>query len=141
MTFEDDLLFDLRKGFPSIEIFVEDSSDKYFELLGQSYPTYGSKIDWGEVPNSIEEEADKENYIESCLEFFDKICVKYCLNGNIIFIGDNAIDKAFKMPVDVLRRCLSTFLEIPQHHYIISEDYRWCIVFSMEGYMSFGFKP
>jgi hypothetical protein len=42
------------------------------------------------------------------------------------------------MPIATLAECIGKLLEIPQHLYVVAEDYSWCICFSMEGYMSFG---
>ena len=141
MMFQEKLLSSLSDLIKSGDVVVENTSDKYFAQLGAMFPAFGSKIDWKEIPESIEEIAKEDEYIESCSNFFMKICEKNGLGGRVVLIGDSAIESALIMPVDVLKLCLKQVLEIPQHHYIFAEDYSWCMSFTMEGDMAFGFKP
>lgn len=141
MTFEEELLLSLDGLIKSGDVVVDKSSDNYFAQLGSKFPVVGSKIDWEEVPGSVEEIAKDDEYIESCLSFFMKMCKKNNLNGKVIVIGDSAIESAFIMPIEVLKSNLKKVLGIPQHHYIIADDYSWCMSFTMEGDMAFGFNP
>jgi hypothetical protein len=141
MTFEEELLAELDDLIKSGCIFVEKENEKYFSGLSASFPICGSKIDWGEVPGSIEEIADGSNYLGSCIDFFKRISEENGLKGNCILIGDSAIESAFILSVDVLGQCLKKVLEVPQHHYIIAENNSWCMSFTMEGEMAFGNKP
>lgn len=140
MTFEEELLLSLDGFIKSGDVVVENSSDKYFAQLGAMFPTFGSKIDWEEIPGSTEEVAKEDEYIESCSNFFIRMCEKNSLSGRVILVGDSALESALIMPVNILKLCLKQVLEIPQHHYIFAEDYSWCISFAMEGDMAFGFK-
>jgi len=141
MKFEEELILSLDELIKSGDVVVEKSSDKYFAQLGTSFPTFGSKIDWEEVPGSVEENVKDDEYIESCLKFFTRICAEYGIKGRVVLVGDSALSCALIMSVEVLKRCIKNVLEIPQHHYIFPKDFSWCISFTMEGDMTFGFKP
>jgi L-lactate permease len=41
----------------------------------------------------------------------------------------------------VIASVLDKLLGIPQHHYLVADDFAWCFCFSFEGDMGFGYRP
>ena len=137
MKFEDELLLSLTNKIGKNSFIVKESSDEYFMKLASFFPVLGSKINWKKVVDSIEETcSDSYNFID----FFADVCKKFNLKGDCIVIGDSAIDCAIIMSIDTLRDCLTSIIEIPQHHYFIADDFSWCISYTMEENMAFGYS-
>ncbi|EPS0981725.1 hypothetical protein ACVBOS_001173 [Vibrio vulnificus] len=141
MTYEEELLSELKNSISNGKIKVEDDSGKYFSELGQSYPTFGSKIDWDEIENSVVKDATEEDCDAQFVSFFKTVSLENSLQGECIVIGDSAIDKALRMDINTLESVLLNIVEIPQHHYIVASDLSWCMTYTMEREMAFGFKP
>ncbi len=137
--FEDELLKDIEYYISKGLVIVENDFEKYFEKLNQTYPIYGSKIDWSFVENSIEINATDKDYKSQFLNFMAETINNQSLKGECIVVGDSLIDKALKMDVATLNKVIPYVIEIPQHHYIIAGDFSWCMVFTMEQDMCFGF--
>lgn len=107
-----------------------------------AYPASGSKIDWDRVPGSIERvEEDESLQSERFTAFFDEIVQRFRLAGDVVYVGDSATDFALAGSVECMRDALPETLAIPQHHYLIGPDSSWCLCFTMEGNMGFGFRP
>lgn len=140
MTFEEELLSDLELLVKKGEIVVEPSSDGYFSELESRFPILGSKIDWDEVSGSEQEQASAEAYASDCQRFFDEMVNRFGLSGKCIVIGDSAVEIALVMSVEILQCNLQKIVSVPQHHYILANDYSWCMSFTMEGDMAFGFS-
>lgn len=56
----------------------------------------------------------------------------------IIYIGDGVTDLVYILDLINLSKVLPIFLNIPQHHYILSVDCRWCICATFENDLDFG---
>lgn len=139
--YEMELRKSLKSDFESGLIRVVGDSSQFFGELAQNYPVSGSKIDWAKVPASIERFEDQEPLqIERFMEFFEEVDARFQLLGDIIYVGDSATDFALEASIEDMRRILPTLLKVPQHHYFIGRNYAWCICFTMEGDMGFGFK-
>lgn len=141
MSFEEELLADLDGFIKSGDISIEDSSEVYFGRLAEVFPLGGSKINWDQVTDSIVVTASNKNDVTEWVDFFYETIDEKGLSGNLVYINDSAIDCALTMPVETLKQCIKQILEYPDHHYLIGEKYTWCMTFTMEGDMTFGFKP
>lgn len=115
-------------------------SSFFFAQLARRYPAQGSKIDWTRVPGAVERAESREAaQQEQFTIFFDELAAKFDLSGDVIYVGDSATDFALRGSVQHMRKVLPELLEIPQHHYIIGPEAKWCMCFTMEGDMGFGF--
>jgi len=140
--FEEQLIKDLHNEVIAGELLIEPESIEYFSRLAELYPVLGSKIQWSEVPGAIELKEESANLQLSAFSaFFKKMVEIHRLKGRVIYIGDSAINFSLLSSVDVFVKHLDAIFSIPQHHYFIAEDYSWCLVFTMEGDMSFGLPP
>lgn len=117
-------------------------SSPFFAQLMMAYPTKGSKIDWSRVPDAVERTEQNETLqLEQFIAFFDELVQGAGLAGEVIYVGDSATDFALVGSVECMRKALSELLAIPQHHYLIGSECSWCMCFTMEGDMGFGFRP
>lgn len=134
-TYEQEARELLRVDFYSGRLVEESTeSGKVFSRLASVFPVCGSKISWSKVAGSIEKSTS------SCgeLEFFDEICARFYLEGSMIYVGDGATDFVLSGKIGVIRDVLPLLISIPQHHYLIDPEYKWCMCFTMEGDMAFG---
>lgn len=141
MSFEEELLADLDTFVKAGDVSVEESSEAYFGRLAEVFPLGGSKINWDQVSGSIVDTNSNINDVTEWVNFFNEIVEKKGLGGNLVYVNDSAIECALTMSVDILKQCIKQILEYPDHHYFIGEDYAWCMTFTMEGDMTFGFNP
>lgn len=138
---EDELRKSLGSLFKSGEIREFGSSSAYFAQLSELFPASGSKINWCKVDRSVEDTESRESMrISKFIEFFNLMCTKFSLTGEIIYLGDSATEFALCMTLETLKNVLPELLVIPQHHYFLSVSNRWCMCFTMEGDMGFGFS-
>lgn len=113
----------------------------WFSSLMTAFPVCGSKIDWSRVPEAVERRlAAALPSEQQQLDFFDGIAERCNLHGRVIYLSDSAIDFGLAGEIGSVRQVLPTLLTlIPQHHYLIAEDLSWCMCFSMEGWLAFGY--
>jgi hypothetical protein len=132
----------LREEIESHYIKEVGDSSPFFAQLTKGYPANGSKIDWSQIPGSIERvEENKSLQVKQFIRFFNEVIQKFNLSGNVVYIGDNATDFALVGSLECMMGVVSELLTIPQHHYFVGPDSSWCICFTMEGDMGFGFRP
>lgn len=140
--YEAELRKALRAAMESNRIRDLGDSSPFFAQLTKAYPVSGSKIDWGGVPGSMERTEEEETLqAEQFISFFDEVVQKFRLAGDVVYVGDSAIDFALAGSMECIREALPELLAIPQHHYLIGPESSWCMCFTMEGDMGFGFHP
>jgi hypothetical protein len=142
MTPEDELLEDLRREFPGAEIVVDPTSHEYVDVVQRRFPFLGSKIDWDRVPRSqVRRVSDVTRFMDEAVAFTLEVMASERLDREvqIAVIGDNAMDVTLRMSPSTFRRCLRTILDMPQHTYVLALDGAWCLVYTMEGDLCFGY--
>ena len=138
-TYDDEIRQALRADFDGGSLIEAGDADDVFRLLASAYPACGSKIDWTRVSDAIEC-ADNEGFdrSEKFVEFFDEVCNRLGLKGPVLYVGDSCTDFALAASVETMRRVLPVLLEVPQHHYLVGPNARWCFCLTMEGDIDFG---
>jgi len=140
--YEAELRKALRTEIESHRIRELGDSSPFFAQLAKAYPASGSKIDWGRVPGSIERVEEEEALqAEQFAKFLDEVIQKFRLSGDVVYVGDSATDFALAGSLECMRKVLPELLAVPQHHYLVGPDSSWCVCFTMEGDMGFGFRP
>ena len=139
--FETGLRQALRKEFESHRLRELGDSSPFFSQLMEAFPVCGSKIDWDRVSDSIERvEEDIDLQTGQFAEFFDEVNQRCCLSGDVVYVGDGVTDFALVSSLKCMREILPELLAVPQHHYLVAPDSSWCMCFTMEGWMGFGFR-
>lgn len=119
-----------------------DDSALIFAQLQILYPVTGSRIDWQVLVIKEQEVAPvHEQQLNAFLSFFRRIAKKYVLTGNVYWAVDGAVDFALLGDITVIASVLDKLLHIPQHHYLVGNDFAWYFCFSFEGDMGFGYCP
>lgn len=132
------LSYEIRCGL----IKVENDSEALFAQICDLYPTVGSKIDWGAVPESVQEFAARgQGQTSALVGFFNTIVVRNDLHGSVKYAGDSAIELTYEGPIGIFQDKLEGILHIPQHHYFCDLNLNWCMALTMEGDMCFGYRP
>ena len=137
--YEKELKMSLKNMFSSGDIIDAGDSKLIFKRLSQYYPVIGSKLEWERLPDFITRtEYNEDMRIISFVDFFKCVISENKLSGNAIYVGDGLTNFALKGSLDAMKIAIFDIISIPQHHYFIDEEYRWCFCFTMEGDMEFG---
>ncbi|MCM8531299.1 MAG: hypothetical protein NE330_09085 [Lentisphaeraceae bacterium] len=125
------------KGF----IQVKDE-EFYISIIEENFPFTGSKIAWSKVTGAVSERFSNKSFSKESINFSIGLLSDNCIGNDegIVIVGDNLMNNAYQTKVRYLEQVLEEVLDIPQHIYVISENGRWCMVFSLEGYVDFGFS-
>ena len=113
----------------------------YIENLSKLFLFAGGRIDFSNLNNNKFVKSDQRNisfdaanFIKKLIE--DKICSK---DDVIIYIGDNLTENVYEFYVnDLLKIIPFSVKEIPQHHYLLSKDFKKIICISFENEIEFG---
>lgn len=114
-------------------------ADFYIEKINEIFPFIGSKIDFSKLKKNKYIVLEKK-ILEEATSFINSIIQenKLDLREHLIYVGDGLTGKAYKFYLRDLTNILPYILDIPQHHYIISEKYSWGLNISFENEISFG---
>lgn len=138
--FDDALRSIIKNEAARASILEIGDTSHHFKCLGKFYKAIGSKIDWSRIPRAIERsEPNQRRQHDSCVKFFDEVRATYALQGDICYAGDGPSSIGLTANIEALRRILPRIVDLPQHHYFFATDYSWCMSFTMEGDMAFGF--
>lgn len=144
-SYENEIRQVFGPAFKSGDIKDIGSSDQFFERLEGEYPVFGSKIDWDNTINSFEMccgNMDRNYVNKKFLDFFNYIININNITGDVIYIGDGLTDFTLFCSMSKMKEIVPYLVEnIPHHHYWISFDFSWCISYTMEGDMAFGYRP
>jgi hypothetical protein len=155
-TIEDELLQKMGSDVATGSIQIVQDSQQFVSLISQNFPFVGSKISWSRVPDHIvsqvewqddfsqtENKTEISTYADAILGFFDNAmkATQSADNADIIVLGDSAMNIALHLSAGTLRKYLLDIVDLPQHTYVIPPDASWCLTFTLEGYMDFGFSP
>lgn len=148
-----ELVEELEAWVSSGVIEVEASNEAYFSIIEGNYPISVNRIDWSKVDNhrmvrfrpttanQIDCDVLREllsNFRPSLRSWLDEIGVSQ--GDAVVFVGDGS-EVATKMTVNVFLDCFPILLEQPQHGYLLPEDGRWCLNYTMESELFLGESP
>lgn len=138
--FEELLLADL-KGVLSTGQLVRLDAAVILACLADTYPIQGSDIDWAALKITEQQYAAfSDEQLTAFIHFFNSMQKKYGLSANVYWVGDSAVDFAIFGNIALMVGVLDKLLSIPQHHYLIAADFKWCMSFRFEGHMFFGYN-
>lgn len=135
---------DLREALSSpiaagvIEVWPSDRS--VVEGLERAFLFSGSKISW-EAVRGHQAATQAQQGHEEFRCFFD--ARRSDLGGDRIafYLNDNLMNCAARASLFAFQRHLDVILRMPAHHYFVAADFSWCIVYTMEGDIDFGWSP
>ncbi|TWP23463.1 hypothetical protein ETU10_06970 [Apibacter muscae] len=117
-------------------------ADNYYNLINNKFPFVGSKIDFSKLKDTQYKKLSIKNKIGDCIEFIDEVLQidRIDLNQDVIYLGDSLTENVYSFSLKNLDKIIPYILDIPQHHYILSEKMEWCIYISFENYIEFGLR-
>jgi hypothetical protein len=118
-------------GQPPLSLLKRVDGSECEAWVSDRLPLVGTGVDWSRVAGS-----HRHWFVESDDELSAVIgeflsAVPNC--GDITHVGDALSPFAVRMTRDELGNALPSLLEIPEHHYLVSDDRTWCGVFRTEG--------
>jgi len=138
--YEQEIINALAAGKGNV-VCTAGGADEVFTRVMERYPVHGSKIDWARVEGSVEEqEWNLDLHSQSFERFFRYAVSRFGLSGEVVYVGDDLTDFALSGSIEAFEGLLGAIFEVPHHHYFLGDDLDWCMCFSMEGSMSFGFS-
>lgn len=139
--FEDNLMESIKYHAEPGSVGIFSDIEGAFKKISNIYPFSGSKILWESVDGSIEKYCDGADFQKNQFQkFFLDTVSQFHLSGGVIYLGDSAIDFGLVGDVGSFIGIIGDIFEIPQHHYFVGADFSWCMSFTMEGGMAFGFS-
>ncbi|MCY1673031.1 hypothetical protein OVA07_18665 [Novosphingobium sp. SL115] len=120
-------------------INVLHSSSSFVSGLERAFRFEGSKIRWDLVNGHISM-TEGERHVLLFPEFFGERCRELGTSRTAIYLNDGPVAFALSATLFAFQRHLSEIISIPAHHYFIAEDFAWCIAYTMEGDIDFGWS-
>ncbi len=120
-----------------VEIMPSDSD--VIRGLERAFPFVGSKIKWGGARGHLTATQIRPDH-EDFRRFFD--ARRNDLGGDraAFYVNDGLLDGCARASLFTYQRHLNSILSLPGHHYFVAEDFSWCIAYTMEGDIDFGWS-
>lgn len=120
-----------------IKVFHSNSS--FVQGLEKAFRFEGSKIRWDLVSGHISlTEVQPESGIFR--RFFSDRGRELGGDRAAIYLNDDLVDCALSASMFAFERHLSEIISIPAHHYFIADDFEWCMAYTFEGDIDFGWS-
>ena len=138
--FDDEVVIYLTKY--SLYDFIEynDNQNYYIELLEDNFSFLGSKIDWKKTYHHINAKYSDSTLIAESEQFIKNLQESLLRKDEkVVYISDGESNLVYTFDLNNILKLLPAFLSVPQHHYFMPLDCRWCICISTENHLDFGF--
>jgi hypothetical protein len=145
-----DLIEELGPWVSAGLIEVEPSNEAYFSLIEANYPISVNRLDWSKVgSHRVKRFTSPAAGQVGCDASRERLggfrgTLSLWLGGlgvaqddAVVFVGDGS-EIAIKMKAKVFLDCFPILLEQPQHGYLLPEDGRWCLNYTMESELFLG---
>lgn len=122
--------------------YLNDSNNLFTKIL-TNYPIDSYRIDWSKIKNKIEfhigvNYPDSVQPIKDCIKI---IITQYRLSEDeyVYVCFDGITEGAFIMQWSTFKEYAHELLTTPQHTYVIPEDAGWCLNYTFENDLYFGY--
>jgi hypothetical protein len=140
--YDEDLDIEIKDVLGDAPRVAPFNASPYFEKLAMIMPLQGSRLDWDRVPNArVAFTPIGEQQTADFETFFKQAVLDFSLTQDVIHLSDGGPELARRLPMSEMVKTLDPFLSIPHHHFFIDDNFSWCMVFTFEGEMGFGFIP
>lgn len=143
----------LGKEIEEGKFLVEESSDAQFDLLDERFPMGLNRIDWDRIGNKEHINVGRpegtsevlSDEVEKRLNLYRETVKGWLFSNSIselqevFWVGDST-DESLKMSVGTLIEKFPVLFSFPQHSYVIPSDGKWCLNYTMEDELFFGFS-
>lgn len=128
----------------TLEVVLD--GEKYYELLEKRFPIGLNRIEWTKIDQYRSKEIDfgnREIAKTEVLNFiFNVVKIADVKEGDeVVVLSDDALNNTYKMKFSVLLDCIDEIFFLPQHTYVLPLDANWCLNYTFENDLYFGFSP
>jgi hypothetical protein len=137
--------------FPELAPFLEagdiaigNDFDALFKLVQKKFPILGTRIDWRAIPHFHQHiNAAYPDCLVEIRDAVSQLIDKYLPNEKRIvsICFDGGTDAVLTCSLDTLKKIAPDVFTTPQHIYVLPSDGSWCINYSFEDDLFFGFSP
>jgi hypothetical protein len=133
---------ELTPFLKSGEVLYRPDPSLIFHEIVTRFPILAHRIDWNKIGHfrllvhrsALEYENVITQFVESILWSLQMA------DDELLFaVFDGFTEGSLEIRSEVLRKMAHTFFSIAQHTYVVPKDYHWCLQYSFEGYLYFGF--
>jgi len=145
ITMNDLLVEEELFGRDRIECQIINDQQFYLSLLEEKFPFELNRIRWKKIPYHLYEKIIYEKNSNSRIEvltFLNKVkkLTKMDENDSVVLISDGGFEEMYKIPFFIVEKCIDAIFFLPHHLYIIPTDATWCISYTFENDLYFGFS-
>jgi hypothetical protein len=133
---------ELSPYLKSGEVLYRSDPALIFHEIVMRFPILAHRIDWSKIDHlSLLVPRSALDYEEAITQFLESIlCSLQTADNEMLFaVFDGFTEGSLEISNEVLRKMAHTFFSIAQHTYVLPQDYKWCLQYSFEGYLYFGF--
>jgi hypothetical protein len=118
-------------GQPPLSALERVDGSECEAWISNRLPFVGTGVDWSRVTGSPRHWfAESDDAMSAVVADFVSAVRD---RGAVIHVGDSLSPFAVRVTPEKLADVLPVLLEIPEHHYLVSDDRTWCGVFRFEG--------
>ncbi|WP_438868384.1 hypothetical protein [Pseudomonas sp. L1(2025)] len=128
--FDEELITDLKKLNIDFSVISQAEQDSMVSRINERIPFSGNQIDWSRL-----ESFGSASSILAISLIAAEICK--ISDNDLVIISDSACDNAYSISPEHLNQVLKILSDLPQHTYIVSEDFTWIACISFEGRLDF----
>ena len=122
--------------------YIADTSP-FFQMIVKNYPILCSRIDWSAISYLDVQIKRTDIRFDEIVDRMITLIVKWVglkLDSSIFFVFDGFTQGGFEVNSEVTSMVSRSSFLVAQHTYIIPSDGSWCINYSFESYLSFGWS-
>ncbi|WP_446652906.1 hypothetical protein [Blastomonas sp.] len=120
-------------------ISVFQSDGRFVQRLERAFQFEGSKIRWDLARGHISLTEDELNY-GTFRRFFNDLGRELGHDMAAFYLNDNLVQCALGASLFAFERHLGEIISIPAHHYFVAKDFKWCMAYTIEGDIDFGWS-
>lgn len=141
---EQELLRSLSDEIRQATVVIHPDDALFYAHIKAKYPTDTFGIKWDKLPIHRSFEVKSGMSPEEHLDFIQAALRQFAVDANIspnetvYVLGDGVLTVALEMPYSVLVTHVCSIFQLPQHTYVIKNDYSWCFRCSFEGHVDYG---
>ncbi|SDU30611.1 hypothetical protein [Pseudomonas yamanorum] len=131
--FDNNLVETLNKNGILYERLSDKEQEDFINNIQNKIIFAGSKIDWKALENATElSYMDRPLALTIVAEKLGSLGIQ-----QVIFLSDSAIEHAYSININDIKKALEIFADFPQHTYIFPQSLHWIACLAFEGQIDY----
>ncbi|MBK5407517.1 hypothetical protein JFU58_03055 [Pseudomonas sp. TH34] len=131
--FDNNLVETLNKNGILYERLSDKEQEDFINNIQNKIIFAGSKIDWEALENATElSYMDRPLALTIVAEKLGSLGIQ-----QVIFLSDSAIEHAYSININDIKKALEIFADFPQHTYIFPQSLHWIACLAFEGQIDY----